>query len=108
LKFNLKVNIFATIKEEIRFNKVTYYSILIEGETDSLFERFIDDHSENKYEEPLFEIKNWLQKIGNEIGAKERYFRFESSRGGDTRALPPPARYLETEASAFGTKLLIS
>lgn len=99
MKFNPKVNIFATIKEEIRFNRVTYYSICLEGQEDSLFMQFVDNHDEKKYEEPLFEIQKWIRKIGDEIGAQESYFRKESFRGGDTSAFPPPARYLEVECN---------
>ncbi|GJM32389.1 MAG: hypothetical protein DHS20C18_13900 [Saprospiraceae bacterium] len=42
-------------------------------------------------------IRSWLSKLGEEIGADARYFRFEAARGGDARALPPPARYIHVD-----------
>jgi len=93
------VNIFATIKEEIRFDKVTYYSVCLEENDESLFLQFLNSHVSEEYQEQLSLIRSWLRKIGNEIGAQERYFRNESFRGGDTRALPPPTRYLEIECN---------
>ncbi len=83
----------------MRFNRVTYYSVYIDEEEYSLFQQFFNNHEEERYERPLLDIKFWLRKIGDEIGADDRYFRNESFRGGDTRAFPPPARYLETECN---------
>lgn len=88
---------FASLKKEIRFRKVVFYSVCLEGEADSLFLDFVNKHTAEEYNEQLAVIRAWLRKLGAEIGAQERYFRFEGSRGGDARALPPPAKYLDIE-----------
>ncbi len=88
---------FATITPVYRLKKVTYYSIHFEGEEDSLFARFVDEHSDEAFYEQLSLIRSWLRKLGDEIGADERYFRHEAFRGGDARALPPPARYIDLD-----------
>lgn len=98
MNINIKVNRFATIEETVRFNKVTYYTIQMEEEDSSLFLQFINNH-ENKYQEQLSLIRSWLSKIGKDIGAKERYFRVERFRGGDTRALPPPSKFINIECN---------
>lgn len=58
--------------------KVTYYTICIEGkehnETDEFFLRF---RNNKKFKKDVQIIKYWLQKIGTENGAQERYFRPE-------------------------------
>lgn len=91
------MNIFATIQQAVRFKKVTYYTVVIlgddEGEDKNLFLNFINNHC-NEYNEELSTIRFWFKKIGNEIGAKERYFRHEEFRG-EAMALPPPIQYLE-------------
>ncbi|MEJ7646169.1 MAG: hypothetical protein WKF87_16355 [Chryseolinea sp.] len=46
------------------------------AETDEFIARFINDLI---YQRDLFEIATWLNKIGEEYGALERYFRPESS-----------------------------
>lgn len=85
------MNTFATIVQVYLFRKVTYYSILLEENTQNLFLQFVNAASaEDESREELAIIRTWLTKLGNEIGAQERYFRFE----GDARALPPPARHL--------------
>jgi hypothetical protein len=99
LIFILKVNIFATIKVAIRFRKVTYYSVQFEEDDESLFLQFVNKHAGIEYNEQMALIRSWLRKIGEEIGAKEQYFRFEGFRSGDARALPPPARYLDIECN---------
>jgi len=91
------MNTFATIVPAIQFRRVMYYSIQLEDSESSLFLEFINNHTADEYAEPLSLIRSWIRKIGDEIGAHERYFRFEGFRGGDARAFPPPSRYLDIE-----------
>lgn len=93
------MNKFATIVEEIRFRRVIYYSVQIEGEEDSLFLQFANNHIEDEYTEQLSLIRSWLRKIGDEIGAQSRYFRSEGFRGGDAKALPPPSRFIDIDCN---------
>ncbi|MEM9846414.1 MAG: hypothetical protein AAF847_00895 [Bacteroidota bacterium] len=91
------MNIYGTIVIIQAFRKVTYYSVQIEEE-DSLFLQFLNDHANEKYQDELDIIREWLQRIGDKIGAKEHYFRNEAFRG-DARALPPPSKFLELDCN---------
>ena len=93
------MNRFATITEEIRFRKVTYFSIRFEGDDRSLFLDFVNRHNEEPFLEPLGIIRAWLRKLGEEIGAQSHYFRHEGFRGGDASALPPPAKYIGVDCN---------
>lgn len=85
------MNKFATLIEEIPFRKVSYYSVRYLDEEDSLFLNFLNEHSDESYEEQLSIIQFWLGKIGNEIGADRNYFRNEDH----AHALPPKAKDVE-------------
>lgn len=86
------MNKFATLNKVEAYNKVVYYTLTIENEDGvndkSLFEMFIDKHNNEDNYEKLHHIMTWLKKIGNDIGAKEFYFRPEAETA-DTSALPP-------------------
>jgi len=87
------VNIFASIKVEMRFKKVVFYGVQMEGESESLFLQFIKKHAkESKYRDDLDVLRTWLKKLGNEQGAKAWFFRNERAVLG----LPPKQKYLET------------
>jgi hypothetical protein len=80
------VNNFAEIILVQQYNRVSYYSVLINGDI-SLFRKFFNKHSvENK--EKFYHILAWIAKIGDKVGAYETYFRNEANNG-DARALPP-------------------
>lgn len=86
------MNNFATIFELASFRKVKYYTIKLENDMEDLFEQFLRNSS--NFKEELEEIRSWIEKIGDDYGAKERWFRFEAARGGSASALPPKAKYL--------------
>jgi len=78
---------FVCIKFIKEYNKVVYYSIVVNGDEDhaSIFEGFIDKQSVvNK--EKLNHILTWLKEIGNRYGALPHFFRHEKG----ATALPPP------------------
>lgn len=93
---------FVCIKFIKEYNKVIYYSVVINGYEDqaSLFEGFVDKHSVvNK--EKLNHILTWLRVIGNRYGALSHLFRDEK----DAAALPPPGTkrepcYIEEDQTA--------
>lgn len=89
------MNKFATLKQEIQFRKVTYYSVCLGDSTQSLFLNFLNEHAGSECEEELAMIRSWLKKLGNEIGAQSRYFRPEER----AHALPPPAQFLKISCS---------
>lgn len=81
------MNKFAQIKPLFRYAKVAYYSVVLEGDDKSLYEKFVELHEiENK--EKLYHIQKWIQVIGRKYGAQSRLFRNEAIFA-DTSALPP-------------------
>jgi hypothetical protein len=90
------VNNFAHIQRGRVFHKVTYYTVTLEGAKTDLFTNFINTNTNEQTEDDIDTIIAWLQKLGNTIGAQERYFRFEAYAGGEASALPPPPQFLET------------
>ena len=88
---------FVCLKHISSFKKVHYYSIVIEGSDKSLFETFLDTYLGSEVAEDAKVIMYWLKEIGNNRGAKPRYFRHE----GSAVALPPSAKIIGTEGSAL-------
>jgi len=85
------VNTFAHIKPLFKLKKVAYYSVVIEGETHSLYEQFVKKHTvENR--KKLNHIQTWLKIVGNKYGAQKHLFRNEA-KGADTSALPPTGKH---------------
>ena len=78
------MNNFATILKLISFRKVNYYTVQLEYEEDDLFDKFIKNCA--AFKDELNEIRSWIQKIGEEYGAEEKWFRFEAFGKGDARA----------------------
>ena len=68
------------IKSYVSFEKTQFYTIeeVRKGisETDEFFIRFKDNPD---YQKDIETIKYWIQKIGKETGALERYFRPEAA-----------------------------
>lgn len=85
------MNTFAVLQLVRRYRKVAFYTVWIEGEPASLFRQFDEAHQGPEYQLDLQTFYYWIKKIGNEEGAKEKFFRFEAAGKGDARALPPPA-----------------
>lgn len=86
------MNIFAKIItfEGLIFGKVIFHTIQIEGKNETEYENFIIRHSTPpEILEDLINLQTWIEKIGNDIGAKCDYFRDESYFS-TTEALPPP------------------
>lgn len=81
------MNNFAHIKPIAQYKKVGYYSVCINDNDLSLFEKFIKQHT-NTNKKKLDHILNWLKVIGNKYGAQTHHFRPEGETA-DTSALPP-------------------
>ena len=62
--------------------KTTIYSLLIEGENITLFERFIKENWQNHLDE-LQDIRLRLQNIGRKYGAREQFFKVNEGKAGD-------------------------
>lgn len=92
------MNTFATIEPipGFTFDIVKYYTVKIYGSDIDEFRDFLSRHEDNKdYEEDLNNLIEWLINIGKNEGAKEKYFRNESSNSEAT-ALPPPKSIMKT------------
>ncbi|MDO5968670.1 hypothetical protein Q4Q35_02510 [Flavivirga aquimarina] len=96
------MNIFAHIKPIAQYNKVSYYSVCINSEENSLFEEFIKKHTKENNEK-LDHILNWLRQIGINYGAKPDYFRPEGETA-DTSALPPKGINRKPQYTEYGKK----
>ncbi len=75
--FRCLLNTFAFIRrvEELSGEKLTFYSIVYEGEDKHLFEKFVQEHQErDDLEEDLGSLMSWLEHL-KEIGAKAHLFR---------------------------------
>lgn len=81
------MNTFATITPIGNYKQVRYYSIKIDGEEQSQFEKFVNNHTK-KNNEKLQHILDWIKLIGDKYGAKEGFFRNEAY-GSEASALPP-------------------
>jgi len=77
------VNTFASINTVYRFRKVTYYTVTVSGQADSLASQFIKSHSAPEHIESMGIMRKYLEVIGNEAGASQKYFRHEGYAGGD-------------------------
>ena len=78
---------FAHIKRVAKYDKVNYYSVVLNNDKKSMFERFIDVHQKSNVNE-LTHIISWLKIIGEKYGALSHLFRNEGEIA-NTTALPP-------------------
>lgn len=81
------MNTFASIKLVQRFNKVNYYTVKLEEDDVSLFEKFVQKHQAENFNK-LQHIMSWIKIIGSKYGAYADLFRPEGETA-DAAALPP-------------------
>lgn len=84
------MNTFAHIKPIARYKKVAYYSVCINGQSDSLFHEFLNHHEINN-KSKLNHVLAWIKIIGNKYGAQNHLFRSEAEFA-DASALPPQGK----------------
>ena len=58
------------------------FSVLLDGEVDTLFDNFIIDNF-NNYEDEVTDIYNRIKVIGNTTGARESFFKDNEGKPGD-------------------------
>lgn len=83
---------------EFSYSKVKYYSVILYEkeciDENTEFYNFLERmENEEKYENDLINLLLWLELIGTDYGAQQKFFRPEGINS-DTSALPPPA-YLQ-------------
>ncbi|RKE92334.1 hypothetical protein [Ichthyenterobacterium magnum] len=87
------MNGIVSLKHIEDYKKVCYYSVCIKDESEfndsseSLFEAFIREQEKTENEK-LNHILAWVKEIGDQYGAKERFFRHEQNQG-EAMGLPP-------------------
>jgi len=96
------VNRFALVKPLFKFKQVAYYSVCLEEEEQTLYEKFVEKHT-NENLEKLYHVQKWLQVIGKKYGAQQRFFRNEAQYA-DASALPPIGKNREPYYIEFGKK----
>lgn len=94
------MNTFAHIKPIARYNKVAYYSVCINENETSLFEDFINHHSQHNRKK-LNHVLEWIKIIGDKYGAQHHLFRPEAATA-DASALPPKGKNREPSYTELG------
>lgn len=89
--------------QNLRYEKVTYYTVSVEGRPFSEFRDFQMRMSlQPKDLVELNEIRRYIQQIGTFLGADERHFKHERA----AERLPPPYYYIESDdPNDFGLRL---
>ncbi len=84
-------------------DKVSWYTVKLEGKDISEFKDFQQRMSKNaKDETELNEIRRYIRQIGKYLGALTKHFKHERA----AERLPPPYHYIETDdPDDFGLRL---
>lgn len=78
----------------LNYEKVQYYTVVLEGKEMSEFRDFQQRMSVNENDRvELNEIRRYIKQIGVEWGAHPKHFKHERA----AERLPPPYHYIETE-----------
>jgi len=85
---------------------VNLYTVRFDGNKRSVFEQFLKDYSDKRFQSELQTISYWLQKIG-ENGALERYFKPEGHPMVKAIPLPPPSSKLRLYCFRISDNILI-
>ena len=96
------MNKFARIKPIASYDKVAYYSVCIDNNTTSLFDKFIKHHSQQN-KEKINLVLEWIKNIGNKYGAQNHLFRSEAFIA-DAAALPPAGKDKKPHYTEAGEK----
>ncbi|QYH39444.1 hypothetical protein GYM62_11865 [Algoriphagus sp. NBT04N3] len=94
--------------EELSGKKASIYSILLDGEDESLFERFLSENS-NTFKNEIFDILSRLRTIANKTGAREGFFKLNEGKPGDgiCALYDQPGSNLRLYCIRFGHELII-
>lgn len=94
------MNTFAQIKPITKYDKVAYYSICINSQKLSLFEKFVT-HNTTANKEKLNHVLEWIKIIGNKYGALPHLFIPEGETA-DVSALPPKGMDRKPHYTEYG------
>jgi hypothetical protein len=93
---NFVVESFVDTYPRVKFYTVRWDETLL-SETDKFFQRFLETESLQNYREDFDEIVALIKIMGEQVGAAERFFRFEDA----AQALPP-------KSTVYVRQLLVS
>jgi hypothetical protein len=85
---------------------VNYYAIRLDGDEETLFERFLSEFDTDEFQHDLDTITYWLDKIGTK-GALERYFKPEGHPKVKAIPLPPPSSILRLYCFRISDQILL-
>lgn len=63
-------------------SQATIYSVILEGDTITLFDHFVDENVAT-YRKEIKHITNRLHEIGHTTGAREQFFKHHEGKPGD-------------------------
>ena len=88
--------------------EATIYSIIEEGEQDTIFEKFIAANMA-EYKDEIKNIAQRLYFIGNEVGAREQFFKTKEGKPGDlvSALYDEPDKHLRLYCVRFGSLAII-
>lgn len=94
--------------EQLSGNEATLYSVLLENEQKTLFERFIDKHI-NSFRSEIREISGRLRAIGTEVGAREGWFKHNEGAYGDfcCALYDKPNKKLRLYCIRYGSQIVV-
>lgn len=86
----------------------TFYSIILNNDSDSLFEKFINENK-NLLKSELSDILTRLKVMGKETGAREGFFKLYEGNPGDLvcALYDNPRKKLRLYCIRFGTEIVI-
>ncbi|HEX9513994.1 MAG TPA: hypothetical protein VF939_26060 [Puia sp.] len=68
--------------DELSGGEATIYSVIMEGDNVTLFDRFVQENA-TEYRREVSFIIDRLQEIGNTTGTREKFFKHKEGRPGD-------------------------
>jgi len=89
-------------------NKATVYSIIINNEQNTLFDKFIQENA-NSFINELKDISKRLVTIGHKTGARENFFKRNEGIPGDgiCALYDEPGSHLRLYCIRYGTQIIV-
>lgn len=94
--------------EELSGKKASIYTVVLDGEDDSLFDRFLSENSAT-FKSEILDILARLRAIANNTGAREGFFKTNEGKPGDgiCALFDQPGSNLRLYCIRFGQELII-
>ena len=94
--------------DELSGNKASIYSVIIDEDDSSLFEKFIDENIDLHLSE-INNITQRLKTIGSKTGAREHFFKINEGNPGDgvSALYDDPDKNLRLYCIRYGTMIIV-